>query len=305
MLTTDQARQILDGGNVVGTDGQKIGGVGQVFLDDATGEPEWVTVKTGLFGTAESFVPLTTATLVGHDVEVSFDKDTIKGAPRVKDSDGHLDPSEEAELYHYYGLGGDASGDQQVTDPTTDPTTDPGTDRVTGTDSYVGTDIDVTGGTGGESHDHDHGAGHDASGPDTDTAMTRSEEQLRVGTETVSAGKARLRKYVVTENVTQTVPVSHEEVRIEREPITDANRGDALSGADITSEEHEVDLTAERVVTDKEAVPVERVRMDVDTVTEDETVSEDVRKEQIDTDATDADGTADTSGTTHSNGRTS
>jgi uncharacterized protein (TIGR02271 family) len=108
-----------------------------------------------------------------------------------------------------------------------------------------------------------------------------------VGTERVSAGRARLRKYVVTEHVTTTVPVSREEVRIEREPITDANRDQALSGGDLTSEEHEVELSQERVVVDKEVVPVERVRMDVDTVTEDQQVSEEVRKEQIEADSAD------------------
>jgi uncharacterized protein (TIGR02271 family) len=133
------------------------------------------------------------------------------------------------------------------------------------------------------------GPGHDVSGPNTDKAMTRSEEQLRVGTENVAAGRARLRKYVVTENVTKTVPVSHEEVRVEREPITDANAGAALDGPAISEEEHEVTLYAERPVVQKEAVPVERVRMDTETVSEQAQVSEDVRKEQIEVDG---DGTA-------------
>src|SRR6201986_4466822 len=111
--------------------------------------------------------------------------------------------------------------------------------------------------------------------------MTRSEEQLRVGTESVPAGRARLRKYVVTENVTTTVPVSHEEVRLEREPITDANRDAALSGPDITEAEDEVELHAERPVVSKETVPVERVRLTTETVAGEEQVSKDVRKEQI------------------------
>ena len=114
--------------------------------------------------------------------------------------------------------------------------------------------------------------------------MTLSEEQLRVGTQTHEAGRARLRKYVVTENVTQTVPVSREEVRIEREPITEANRGDATSGPDISEEEHEVVLHEERPVVEKEAVPVERVRLDTETVTDEVTVSDDVRREELDTD---------------------
>ena len=126
------------------------------------------------------------------------------------------------------------------------------------------------------------GAAQDTSGPTTDEAMTRSEERLHVGTEQVEAGRARLRKYVVTENVTQTIPVSHEEVRLEREPITDANRGAAMSGSDISEEEHEVTLRAERPVVAKETVPVERVRLGTETVTTDHQVSESVRKEQID-----------------------
>ena len=114
--------------------------------------------------------------------------------------------------------------------------------------------------------------------------MTLSEERLNVGTEQVEAGRARLRKYVVTENVTETVPVSHEEVRVTREPITEANMGNAMDGPAISEEEHEVTLHAERAVVEKEAVPVERVRLDKQTVTEQERVSEDVRKEQVEVD---------------------
>ena len=98
--------------------------------------------------------------------------------------------------------------------------------------------------------------------------MTRSEEELRVGTRQREAGRARLRKYVVTEMVTKTVPVSHEEVRIEREPITDANRGDALDGPAISEEEHEVVLHEDEVVVDKQTVAKERVRLGTETVTE-------------------------------------
>ena len=119
--------------------------------------------------------------------------------------------------------------------------------------------------------------------------MTRSEEELRVGTAQRERGRARLRKYVVTENVTQTVPVSHEEVRVEREPVTGANVSAAMSGPDISEEEHEVTLHAERPVVEKEAVPVERVRLGTETVTEQHQVSEQIRKEQIDEPDVDAD----------------
>ncbi len=251
MLTTEQAQQLLTaGGNLVDPDGNKIGSVGQVFLDDQSGEPEWVTTKTGMFGGGESFVPLREAEPVGDDLRVPYAKDKVKDAPRIEDADAHLSEQEESELYAYYGLGG--------------------------SDSSVGRVVEGEG--------EDEGDGHDASGPDTDSAMTRSEEKLHVGIETHETGRARLRKFVVTENVTQTVPVSREEVRLEREPITDANRGEALAGGDLTSEEHDVVLTEERVVVSKETVPVERVRVDKQTVTGEEQVSEEVRKEQIEFD---------------------
>src|SRR6188472_4533061 len=102
-ITTDQIDGITDG-DVVSTNGDKIGGIGQIYLDDRTGEPNWVTVKTGLFGTSESFVPLDGAELRGRDIVVKYDKATVKDAPRV-DADGSITPEEEEALYSYYGLG--------------------------------------------------------------------------------------------------------------------------------------------------------------------------------------------------------
>ena len=262
-MITDQQLSSVIGSTAHGPDG-KLGTVGEVYLDDETGRPEWATVRTGMFGTKESFVPLADADLSGTDLRLPYDKDKVKHAPQI-DTDGHLSPTEEAELYRYYGIG---SGTGTDVDSTT-------TDTRTTTNTVA----DTTGRT------NDHGTvGHDTSGPTTDDAMTRSEEHLRVGTERVEAGRARLRKYVVSENVTQTVPVAHEEIRVEREPITDANAGRAMDGPAISEEEHEVTLHAERAVVEKEAVPVERVRLDKETVTEQEQVSADLRKEEIEVD---------------------
>ena len=88
----------------------------------------------------------------------------------------------------------------------------------------------------------------------------------------------------MTEHQQVSVPVSHEELTVEREPITEANRGDAYDGAAISEEEHEVTLHAERPVVDTEAVAVERVRLGTQTVTEQHTVGGEVRKEEIDLD---------------------
>lgn len=276
MITQGHIDTLLgNGGNVVGSDGEKIGSIGQVYLDDQTGEPSWVTAKTGLFGTSESFVPLQSADVEGHDVRVPYSKHQVKDAPRVE-SDGNLSPEEEDRLYRHYEIGGTTTG---TTDRTTTGTVGLGERDV---------DIDTTSGRHTSDMGNDRGiVGHDTSGPTTDEAMTRSEEELRVGTERREVGRARLRKYVVTENVTQTVPVSREEVRLEREPITDANRGDAYDGPAISEEEHEVVLHAERPVVEKEAVPVERVRLDKETVTSNETVSGEVRKEVIEVEGAD------------------
>jgi uncharacterized protein (TIGR02271 family) len=238
------------GRTVVGRDGEKLGEVGNVFLDDETGRPEWVTVRTGMFGMKETFVPLSQASTATGELAVPYDKDTVKGAPKI-DAEGHLSEEEEDTLYRHYGVGTGGYADTGVV-----------RDR-----DYTDTTV----------VDRDRDTGRAG----TDDAMTRSEERLRVGTERREAGRARLRKYVVTENVTQTVPVSREEVRLEREPITEANRDEALSGPEISEAEHEVTLTEERPVVQKETVPVERVRLGKDQVTDEERVSEEVRKEQI------------------------
>lgn len=112
--------------------------------------------------------------------------------------------------------------------------------------------------------------------------LTRSEERLRVGTESEPAGAARLRKHVVTENVHTTVPVEHDEVTVVHEPITAANRGDIRP--DIRDEQREMELRAEHPVVTKEQVPVERVRLDKNEVVEEQPVNAQVRREQVDAD---------------------
>jgi uncharacterized protein (TIGR02271 family) len=259
-MATINNPETLIGQTAYDNDGDKIGKVGQVYVDQDNGQPKWLTVNTGLFGTNESFVPLERVTQSGDDVRIDIDKATIKDAPNVA-ADGAISPEEEDHLYSYYGLG------------------------TSGVSDYAGTESTGTETTGTA---YAESAGHDTSGPNTDHAMTRSEEQLHVGTERREAGTARLRKYVVTEQQTATVPVSHEEVRVTREPITDANVGDALDGPAISEEEHVVTLHEERPVVAKETVPVERVQLGTETVTEEQQVSAEVRKEEIEYD----DGTA-------------
>ncbi|WP_432488118.1 DUF2382 domain-containing protein [Kineococcus sp. SYSU DK018] len=256
MISGMNSVEELYGATVTGTDGDKIGKVDEVYLDNATNQPEWVSVKTGLFGSNVSLIPLSQATMSGDTVTVPFAKAMVKDAPH-HDPGHELSEQDENDLYAYYGMSGTTGTTGTATDTTT-----------TGT---AGTGV--------------RGEGHDTSGPNTDDAMTRSKEELHVAKESREAGRARLRKYITSENVTRTVPVEREEVVVEREPITEANRGAAMSGGDLTEEEHEVTLHEERAVAAKETVPVERVRLGTKTVQEDQSVSAEVREEHIDLDA--------------------
>lgn len=234
----------LRGADVVGKDNKKIGTFEELYLDDTTGDPEWALVNTGLFGTRSSFVPLEQAEVTEDVLRVPYDKDMVSDAPGV-DAGEHLDASQEADLFRHYGL--TRRGETSGTDART------ARDRV----------------------------GYDTSGPTTDDAMTRSEEELKVGKATRETGRARLRKYVVTEHVETTVPVQREEVRLEREPITDENVDRATDGPTISEDEHEVVLHAEEPVVEKKVVPKERVRLDKDVSTKEHQVDEDVHREEI------------------------
>jgi uncharacterized protein (TIGR02271 family) len=242
--------QSLVGKNVVGSDGEKIGKVEELYFDTDSQQPEWISVTTGWFGTHRSLVPLAEASEDDGDLRIPYAKAQVQEAPHY-DPGTELSEDQEADLFRHYGTAGAgrSSGMSEA-----NPADRPGTE------------------------------GYDVSGPTTDEAMTRSEERMHVGTERVETGRARLRKYIVTENVQTTVPVSREEIRVEREPITDSNRGQAMSGPELSEEEHEVTLTAERPVIGKETVPVERVRLGKETTTEQRQVSDQVRKEEIEVD---------------------
>src|SRR5215213_10873682 len=237
----------LRGADVIDASGDKVGTVEEIYLDQESGQPEWALVKTGLFGSKSTFVPLSGAQPEDDTLRVRYEKAQIKDAPKI-DADQQLSQSEERELYQHYGLGYSGSGQ----------------------------DVDAT--------SQRDPVGEDVSGPETDNAMTRSEEELRVDKTPRERGRVRLKKYVVTDEVTQTVPVEREEVRVEREPITDGNVDNATDGPAISDEEHEVTLHEEVPVADKVAVPKERVRLDKDTVTDEETVTGEVRQERIDVD---------------------
>lgn len=254
----------LIGDAVYDLDGDKIGKVKRVYVDSASGAPTWASVSTGLFRD-DSLVPLAGAQLRQDtgELQVRVHKEAVKSAPH-SERDGLISQESEDDLFVHYGIDPARSG----WDDYGRRAQRPGGDTAgMGTAAGVGTAA----------------AGGTTVGRADRESMVRSEEQLDVGTEQHETGRARLRKYVVTEEQSVTVPTTHEEVHVEREPITDPG----AVHADLGDEEQEVTLHEERVTVDKESVPVERVRLAVDEVEDEQTVSDTVRKERIETEGTD------------------
>jgi stress response protein YsnF len=180
------------GRKVVDRDGDKIGTFDELYLDESD-RPAWAAVTTGLFGMRQTFVPLSEARADGDVLQVPFGKEMVKDAPNV-DPDTQLDPEEEALLYRHYGLRG--AGDEDDEDDVDEAPA-----------PAAATDADERDRGDDDRHDDDDGV-----------EMVRSEEEVSVGTRRRVSGKARLKKYVVTEHVQKVVPVQREEVRVEFEP---------------------------------------------------------------------------------------
>ena len=188
------------GRTVVDRDGEKIGSFDEVYLDHAD-RPAWAAVTTGLFGMRQTFVPLETADEEGDSLRVPFEQEHVKAAPSI-DPDEQLTPEQEDQLYRHYGLADDEPGRGDDAEPA----------AAQGAEAAAGPDRAA--GEGDDQPDRPAPPADDES----DTAMTRSEEELIVGTRRRARGRARLKKYVVTEHVQRTIPVQREEVRVEYDP---------------------------------------------------------------------------------------
>jgi hypothetical protein len=165
----------------VGTDafdvnGDKIGTIDAIYYDDQTGRPEWLAIATGFFGLNVSFAPIAGGTVRDGQLHLPYTKDQVKDAPNIDLEEAMLTSAEEQRLFDHYGFSWDARG--------------------------YGV---------GERFDSEYDVATQPTRTDAQVAeTTRSEEQLRVGTEKVATGKARLRKYVVTEDQDVTVPMTRE-----------------------------------------------------------------------------------------------
>lgn len=273
----------LQNSTVFATDGDKIGSVGQVYLDDVTNEPTFVTVKTGLFGARETFVPLQQAQTTADGITVPFEKSFVKDAPNV-DADGSLTPEEEQRIYEYYSMeysAADYDGDVRRDDVRTDA----GAAGVAGTAGVAGVadrrDEAVVDGDRRDVADRDRREVTDA-----DSVVVK-DEHLNVGTERRASGRVRLRKQAYTTTETVEVPVTREEVVVERESV-DPNSAEARTAG--RDGDVEVTTYEETPVVNK-TVDAEKVSLGKRQVQDTETVTEEVRHEdvKVDGDATDRD----------------
>ncbi len=236
--------QELRGTTVYSSDGEKIGSVEEIYVDDQTEQPEWIGLGTGFFGTKRVIVPVEGADITGDRVTVPYTKDQVEGTPDI-DGD-EISQQTEAQLYSHYGL--------EYTEQRSDTGLPEG-----GFDTGVGETTREPTGTVGEGD------------------VVRAEEEIQVGKHETEAGHARLRKWVETEPVEMDVELKRETARVTREPIDQP-----VSGTELGEDEVEVPLRQEEAVAEKQTVAKERIGLEKDVETQHQTVTDEVRKERVD-----------------------
>ncbi|MFJ2191046.1 PRC and DUF2382 domain-containing protein [Kitasatospora sp. NPDC087861] len=340
-MQTDIDPRDLIGHKAVDRNGDKIGTVDEVYLDDATGQPEWAAVRTGIFG-RDAFVPLTTSEFSGDELRVPYDKSLVKESPDFGVGQ-HLSPAQELQLYRYYGLdapvdgrpasgNGDGDGDRPAqpdlgfgTTPAAEPVkslafhslesvppTTPAGTTGTATEANVRTlntpapaPAAAPPATATKPHPappatatkphpaptatpaptptatgREPSTGPTSAPPSGPVEITCREERLDITTEWHVVGTARLRKYVTSEQVERRVPMVRERVRVERMPVSDAERA-SLTEKEIAEAVQEVTLREERPVVRKYLAPIERVRLVVERYTTEEVIRDELRREHV------------------------
>ena len=275
---TDRFTAIEDryaGYEVYDHSGSKIGKVDDLFVDESD-QPEYIGVKMGFLGTSSTLIPweLVTPQEDSGRVTVATDKDTAKNGPAF-DDDREITPEFEQQIYSYYGLQSSSTTEQSgsyYSDETDAGTVGPGMsmgDTETGEfREHAATDEGVNQSQGDDLADED------------ELRVQRTEEELAAGTREREAGSVSVRKRVRTDREQIEVPTRHEEVTVERVPVSEGTASEAQIGEDEIS----VPVTEEEVVVEKRPVAKEEVRIRKDVVSDTEVVEEDVRKEEVDVD---------------------
>jgi uncharacterized protein (TIGR02271 family) len=273
---TDRFTAIEDqyaGYEVYDPNGEKIGKVDDLFVDE-NDQPEYLGVKMGFLGTKSTLIPweIVSADEEGHRIEVSVEKGKAKDGPAF-DDDREITPEYENEVRSYYGLQGMQGSEQQGAYG----------EYYGDEPGHVGPGIREGDTETGEfrGHSEDDEGVHQSHGSDLEDEdelrVQRTEEELAAGTREREAGALNVRKRVRTDREQIEVPTRHEEVSVERVPVS----GEATE-AQIGEDEVVVPVTEEEVVVSKRAVAKEEVRIKKDVVEDTEVVEEDVRREEID-----------------------
>ena len=239
----------MRGASVYSADGEKIGKVEEVYVDEETGQPEWLGLGTGFFGTKRVLVPVQGAQSAEDGLRVPYDKEQVKETPDI-DAE-QISQETEAQLYRHYGL--------QYSERRSDTGLPEGSRAPT---ASAASDI-----------------------RDEQASVTRSEEELAVGKRETEAGRLRVHKWTETEQVDVPVEVRREKARVTTEEINEPT-GDTIDHT-AGEEELEVTLREEQPVVEKQTIAKERIGIDKDVETETETVSDELRKERVDVDAPD------------------
>ena len=280
-MTTEKNLKDLFAATAYDKDGDKLGAVKEIFVDDETGQPAFAEVGHGLFGMSSSLVPMRGHRLSGEDLQLAFSKDRIKDAPDVG-TDEHLTREDQQRVWDHYQLSDTEDTERYRAEERATRDVDHRREAAAGAGAGVaGNRPGHIADDRERVSDRDRADIADRTRTEGDS-MVRSEERLNVDKENVETGQVRLRKHVVKDTETVEVPVTREEVRVEREPISreEAANVDSKLGDDEAS----VTLHEERVNVSKESVPVEKVNLGKETVRDTETHTEELRKEQIEAD---------------------
>jgi Domain of unknown function (DUF2382)/PRC-barrel domain len=240
------------GRTMVDRDSNRIGEIVDIYLDNETDQPEWAVVRTGLFGMRSTFVPLAEATEVGDELQVPHHRMEVKQAPNIEPG-GQLSAAEEAELYRHYGLDYDtvtladgSSAGQAQAEPAGEPkTTTPETRSASFNPEPDASSMEAAQGrrdAGQElaatiGSDPVGTAGQDRHPVDEEVSQpfvyeTPARPEGNAGTRRRQPGQVRLRRYLVTEVVTETESGQRHEVRVQREPVSDAEVDAATAAPD-------------------------------------------------------------------------
>ena len=269
------------GHHVLDDEGNDIGKIARVYLDDRTGDATWASVHTGLFGMRETLVPLQGAQPVQEDIQVPYDKSTVKGAPNI-DAKEHISPEEEQTVRRYYEEHAPSSSGRAAEGRTTEGWAAEGrtTDTAGRTDTAPEGWAEPTGAPPRAAGPGPVGTGErEASAGADEEVVIRSEEEVDIGVERRESGQARMRRHVDTERFDEAVPVSHEELEVERRPITDP--ADVTDAHSMEEGEETFTLYEERPVVSKRQVPVEEIHVRKREVTHEEHVEGERRAERI------------------------